>query len=78
MTQESLILTAADISANPSSAGRILELLAAMARRDHGSVVIRVDFPGEPDGGCVLTPRRMGWASRLCWRVGSRAMGVGL
>lgn len=74
--QEALVITAADIARDPKrTAQQLLELVAGMALGKR-SVLLRLDFPGEPTGGLIATPRRMSWWSRIFWRVGTQAMRV--
>ena len=80
MTGDSLLITARDLQQDAANVSRqFLEIIAAMAAKDHRSVLLKIEFPGEPVGGFVATPRRVtGWVSGLVWRLGTRAMLVGL
>lgn len=79
MIQESLILSAAEIDRSATRAGvQLLELIAQWAS-DPRPVLLHIEYPGKANGGgVVLTPRRMTWVSRWCWKRGTRAMRVGL
>ena len=79
--QEILVVTADDLAGEQARAahGRLEhELLALVARssRTRGPVLLRFDFPGGPNGGFHLQPRRLTWLGRLFWwcHCGSRPL----
>lgn len=79
MTGEAFVVSASDIAMEGATrlADQMLEMLAATAR-DKTPIVVRVDFPGEPSGGFIAEPRRLGRLGRMLWRLGSRPMRVGI
>ena len=80
MTGDSLLITARDLQQDAANVSRqFLEIIAAMAVKDQRPVLLKIEFPGEPVGGFIATPRRVSWwLSRLVWRLGTRAMLIGL
>lgn len=79
MRGEAFVVTAADLANGQSQqvGHELIELIAAMALGQR-SVLCRLEFPGEPSGGFIFTPRRQSWVSRLLWRLGTRPMRVAL